>query len=89
MSLADTSVIELCLLWIGDEEKPIVSPCEPRFGDYQCVNAMGIFKKLKEKVRVTPLSVGSTAVMGHDCESRTLRTFACCLFFMSSFKMQT
>eukprot|EP00210_Caulerpa_lentillifera_P005575 g5332.t1 len=32
-----------------ENEVPAVTPCEPRFGDYQCVSAMGIFKKLKGK----------------------------------------
>ncbi|KAG9130111.1 hypothetical protein Leryth_012855 [Lithospermum erythrorhizon] len=29
--------------------EPVVAPCPPKFGDYQCNNAMGLWKKIKDK----------------------------------------
>lgn len=63
--LTDLFKQALTTAYPASEEEPIIAPCNnPKFGDYQCNNAMSLFGKLKgsEGAPKAPRDVG-TAIM--------------------------
>ena len=72
----------------GLEERALLAPCrDPKFGDYQCNNAMALFAKMKGKV-VNLHPVQSNLYLMTDDWS-TCQTVLCSLHLPSAFSICT